>query len=197
MLLYNRKILFLMFRRKSTKNQIQPNLVSGQKKTGNDKKRLARQAKKQKKKEKESPVQLVSVKMTANDADWEEMTKSTEAEETSRKRPIETNTTPTKPAPLPPPVERDAGGHATNHATLKSQSSLHIISGDSVTSTTSFDFRGEELNWDEETIKLSFKDDDERVDEFEVVPTNHPNIQLLRNRLESTASTRINISYEL
>ena len=176
-------ISFLMFRRKSS--------VSGQKKK--DKKRLAQAKKLQKEEEKNSPVQLVSVVKRAADDDngGEETTKPTEMHKLVRTP----NTTPTGSASHPPQDQPSARGPSTNLRALKAQSSVHVIRKDSVTSTASFDLGGEHLECDYETVQLTF--DDKREDEFELVPTNHPNMQIMRNRLESAPSPRINRSYEL
>ena len=183
-----------MFKRKGKKNlpDSPSTPVSEQKKTltKHEEKKLQALAKKaQKAEEKESPVQLVSVKRTARigeDGGEGKTAKPNKSRE-------DTATRSNKPAPLPSQTQSSA---SKVRPALKAQSSVHIFSTDSVTSSTSFDFGGESRECDEETVKFSFEED-KREYEFEVVPTSHPNVRIMRNRLDSVPSPRINCSYEL
>lgn len=183
-----------MFKRKSKKNLPAPtSSVPDPKKTftKHEEKKLQALAKKaQKAEEKESPVQLMSVKRTARHGEDDGGETTTIPEEVVKSFE-DTMTTPNRPAPLS--SQTQASG---SKPSLKAQSSVHTFSGDNVTSSTSFNFGEESTECDEETVKLDFEEDKQEY-EFEVVPTEYPNMKIMRNRLESVQSPRINRSYEL
>lgn len=185
-----------MFSRKSKKNSAAPSELEQKKREKKEKKRLAKAKKINESIEEDSPVQLIALVKPSG----------SNGEETFQpgKEPMETSSQPSitpQSAHLPrPQAEPSTGGPNRNH--LKAQSSIHIISSDSVTSMATFNLQGENLDCDEETVKLSFgaANDEwgDRVgDEFEIMPTNNDSMIVMRNRLESVPSPRINRSYEL